>query len=230
MNFKKIVEEKLSYIKDNYFNEKDKQLNTKKDKKEDDNKSNINNNSNNKDKIKDIKKPKNKEYSKRFKILKECLMILKYNEISLEEFIKNNPFQSQPFQLNDSFEFIEAVKYEKLKEIEKFLKKNINLLYSYDYYRQTGFHWAAKKNNINALKLMLKYGNCVNQIDINHMTPLAFSAKNNNIEMCQLLCENGANPFIPNKDDKIPIDLTTEFKIKSFLINWGDNYSKQKKY
>lgn len=143
--------------------------------------------------------------------------------------MKNNPFHSKPYQLKNSFEFIEAVKYEKLKEMEAYLK-NPDLLFSFDYYRQTGFHWAAKKNKINAARLMIKYGNCVNLTDVNHMTPLAIAAKNDNYEICQLLLENGANPFIPNNEGKLPVDLADEIKLKSYLINWGDNYSKQNNY
>ena len=166
------------------------------------------------------------------KVVEEKLSYIKKSyldeENKIDELNKNtNPFHSKPFQLNNSFEFIEAVKYEKIKEMETFLKANANLLYSFDYYRQTGFHWAAKKNYLKAAKLMIKYGNCVNLMDINHMTPLAICAKNNNLEMCQLLCENGANPFIPNNEGKIPVDLADDIKLKTYLLNWGDNYSKQ---
>ena len=80
--------------------------------------------------------------------------------------------------------------------------------------------------NINAVRLMIRFGNCVNLMDINHMTPLAFAAKNNNYEMCQLLCQNGANPLIKNNEDKLLIDLTNEIIIKAFLMYFGDNYSK----
>ena len=222
-NFLKVVEEKLSYIKKSYLDEENKtdELNKNISDKEEKEKIDKNKNTN-----KENTKLKNKKITRRFKILKECLMILKYNGITIKEFMKNNPFHSKPFQLNNSFEFIEAVKYEKIKEMETFLKANANLLYSYDYYRQTGFHWAAKKNYIKATKLMIKYGNCVNLMDINHMTPLAICAKNNNLEMCQLLCENGANPFIPNNEGKIPVDLADDIKLKTYLLNWGDNFSK----
>ena len=222
-NFLKVVEEKLAYIKKSYLDKENKidELNKNISDKEEKEKIDKNKNTN-----KENTKLKNKKITRRFKILKECLMILKYNGITIKEFMKNNPFHSKPFQLNNSFEFIEAVKYEKIKEMETFLKANANLLYSYDYYRQTGFHWAAKKNYIKAIKLMIKYGNCVNLMDINHMTPLAICAKNNNLEMCQLLCENGANPFIPNNEGKIPVDLVDDIKLKTYLLNWGDNFSK----
>ena len=222
-NFLKVVEEKLAYIKKSYLDKENKidELNKNISDKEEKEKIDKNKNTN-----KENTKLKNKKITRRFKILKECLMILKYNGITIKEFMKNNPFHSKPFQLNNSFEFIEAVKYEKIKEMETFLKANANLLYSYDYYRQTGFHWAAKKNYIKAIKLMIKYGNCVNLMDINHMTPLAICAKNNNLEMCQLLCENGANPFTPNNEGKIPVDLVDDIKLKTYLLNWGDNFSK----
>ena len=225
-NFLKVVEEKLSYIKKSYLDEENKidELNKNTNDKKEEEKNDINKNT---DKDKDNKNLKNKKLPRRFRILKENLMILKYNGITVKEFMKNNPFHSKPFQLNNSFEFIEAVKYEKIKEMDTFLKANANLLYSFDYYRQTGFHWAAKKNYLKALKLMIKYGNCVNLMDINHMTPLAICAKNNNLEMCQLLCENGANPFIPNNEGKIPVDLADDIKLKTYLLNWGDDFSKQ---
>ena len=192
---------------------------------------NENSNDNNKkistdNKSNELKKNK---ISRRFRVLKDCLMLLKHNGVTLDDCLKNNPFQCRPFQIKNSFEFIEAVKYDKFKEMEIYLK-NPDLLFSFDYYRQTGFHWAAKKNKLKGARLMTKYGNCVNQIDINHMTPLAIAAKNNNFEMCQLLCENGANPFIPNNEGKKPVDLATEIKLKVNLNNWGDNYSKYKRY
>lgn len=228
-NFLKVVEEKLSYIKKSYLDEENKidELNNNTNDKKEEEKNDKSNNSN---KDKDNKNLKNKKLPRRFRILKENLMILKYNGITIKEFMKNNPFHSKPFQLNNSFEFIEAVKYEKIKEMDTFLKANANLLYSFDYYRQTGFHWAAKKNYLKAAKLMIKYGNCVNLMDINHMTPLAICAKNNNLEMCHLLCENGANPFIPNNEGKIPVDLVDDIKLKTYLLNLGDNFSKMQNH
>ena len=60
-----------------------------------------------------------------------ALEILKNNGITLNECLNNNPFQSKPFQIKNSFEFIEAVKYDKFKEMEIYLK-NPDLLFSFD--------------------------------------------------------------------------------------------------
>ena len=174
-NFLKIVDEKIDYI-NKKFSEKNNEKEEENKKQEEvkidkiDTKNNSDNEKNN------LKK---KKITRRFRVLKDCLMLLKYNGVSLKECLKNNPFQCRPFQIKNSFEFIEAVKYDKFIEMEIYLK-NPDLLFSFDYYRQTGFHWAAKKNKIKAARLMIQYGKCVNQIDINHMTPLAIAAKNNN--------------------------------------------------
>ena len=116
------------------------------------------------------------------------------------------------------------MKYDKFDELENLLR-NPNLLFSYDFLQQTGFHWAAKRNKLRACRTMLTYGNCVNLFDINKMTPLALAAKNNRYEMCQMLCENGANPWIANVDGKRPCELTTDMKIKSYLLMMEENYS-----
>ena len=94
--------------------------------------------------------------------------------------MKNSPLQSRPYQLPYSLDFINAVKYDKYDKLEKLLDFP-ELLYSYDYYRQTGFHWAAKLEKTKSLIMMLKCDNCINQTDINGLTPLALAAKHNNI-------------------------------------------------
>ena len=67
---------------------------------------------------------------------------------------------------------------------------------------------------------MLIYGKCLNLLDSNKMTPLAFAAKNNNYEMVQLLCENGANPFqMIDKKGKNGISIALDKKNKSMISN-----------
>ena len=247
LNDKKVlqmIEKKLDYLKDKPLeenNKKEKNLSNVKSQEKEEKKEEKNDNENDVDKeeerLKEIlKRHKEKEeeelrkqkIAKRFRILKDCIMLLKYNNISFKDFLNKNPLQSEPFQLKNSFEFIQAVKYDHFEEMKNYLK-NPDLLYSFDYYRQTAFHWAAKRNKIKGARLLIEYGNCVNQIDINNMTPLAIAAKSNYFEMVQLLLENGANPFIPNKEGKRPVDLTSDIKIKTYLINWGENYTKYMK-
>ena len=173
------------------------------------------------------KKNKNDEKNKkkrRFEILKNNLIFLRDNGMTPSDYLKKNPFNFKPFQLRESIEFFDYIKYDKFDEMESKLNSNKDLLFCYDYFHQTPFHWAAKRDKIRAVKTMLMYGNCINLLDSNKMTPLALAAQNNNYDMVQLLCENGANPFIKNIDGKKPSDLSTDFKTKSYLNYIEDTF------
>ena len=225
-NFLKLVDEKVVYYKQNYFNKNNKgNLNKKEDGKKLDKAKKLfephNKNAPNSD-----KKPKDDEKSKkkrRFEILKHNLIYLRDNNVTPSEFLKNNPFNYKPFQLKESIAFFDCVKYDKLDEMENMLNTK-ELLFCYDYFHQTPFHWAAKRNKVRTARIMLNYGKCINLLDSNNMTPLHFAAQNNNYDMVQLLCENGANPFIKNVDGKKPSDLCTDFKIKSYLLYVEDTF------
>ena len=214
-NFLEMVESNLLFIKENYINKNEPEKN--------ESKINI---SVKKKKVSE--KKKKKKSTRRFKILKHCLNQLKYNELSLDEFLKKSPFQTRPYQLPYSLDFINAIKFDKYDKLEEYLEFP-ELLYSYDYYRQTGFHWAVKLDRIKSLIMMLKCGNCINLRDVNGFTPLALAAKNNNIDICQILCDSGANPLIPNNDGLIPKDISTEIKLKSYLTIYTQNYLQKNK-
>ena len=158
-----------------------------------------------------------KKFNKRFKILQLNILLAKYNDVSIDDFLNNNPFNSKPFQLPNSIEFLDAVKYNKIKIVESFLN-NKNYLYVYDYYKQTAFHWCVKRNYSEMIELLLSVKKACNQLDINNCTPLAIAAKNNNFNMIQILMNNNANPLIPDDQGKLPCDLTTDIKCRLLLI------------
>lgn len=175
-------------------------------------------------------KPLNKRApNKRFKILKNCLNILKCNGLTIEISIKKNPFQKRAYELSskhtslliimiDSIEFFEAVKLDKIDVIQSILHSNFNYLYSYDFLNQTAFHWAAKRGLKRMLQTLLSYGRCCNQYDLNQRTPLMLAAINNYYDCCQLLVNNGAISNLKDKEGKIAADLTTDKNVKIMLI------------
>ena len=209
-----IVEENLALIKNNYINNNDME------------RKNTTNNNYTKSNKETENKIKKKKYTRRFKILRHCINQLKNNGISIDEFMKKSTLQTRPYQLPYSLDFINAVKFDKFDKLEELLDFP-ELLYSYDYYWQTGFHWAAKLGKIKALLMLLKCGNCINQTDINGFTPLALAAKYNNWDICQILCDSGANPLIPNNDGLLPKDLAKDIRISSYLSFFTSNYSKK---
>ena len=159
---------------------------------------------------------------RRFEILKKNLIFLRDNDISLEEFVKKNPINVKQFQLKESIPFLDAVKYDKFDEVENMLHANKSLLFCFDIFHQTAFHWAGKRNKIKAMKILLNYGKCVNLLDINNNTPLHLAAQNNFYEAVQILCDNGANPLLENIDGKKASELTNDFRIKSILNSAED--------
>ena len=212
-NFLKVVEEKVEYYKQTYF-EKTKEEENKEDNIDKQIRKLIN-------PTKKLESEKNKK-KRRFEILKKNLIFLRDNNITVEELVKNNPINIKPFQIKEAIEFLDAVKYDKFEEIENMLHANKSLLFCYDYLHQTAFHWAAKRNKIKAMKILLGYGKCVNLLDNNKMTPLHLAAQNNYYEAAQLLCDNGANPLMENIDGKKASELTKDFRLRSFLNSAED--------
>ena len=226
-NFLKLVGEKVVYFKENYFNKKSQENLEKKeggknlDKTKKLLETHIKNNINKKIKD-DVERRKKK---RRWEILKNNLIYLRDNHVTPSEYMNNNPFNFKPFQIKESIGFFDCVKYDKLEEMENMLNRK-NVLFCYDYFHQTPFHWAAKRNKLRTARTMLIYGKCINLLDSNNMTPLHFAAQNNNYDMVQLFCENGANPFIKNVDGLKPSDLCTDFKTKSYLLYVEDTFPK----
>lgn len=214
-NFLKVVAEKVEYYKKNYL-DKNKQEEIKDDNIDKQLRKLINPSSN-------LTSDKNKT-KRRFEILKSNLIFLRDNHITIEEFTKNNPINIKPFQFKESIDFLDAVKYDKFDVIENMLHDNKSLLFCFDYLHHTAFHWAAKRNKIKAMKILLTYGKCVNLVDNNKMTPLHLAAQNNFYDAVQILCDNGANPLMENIDGKKPSELSSDFRIRSFLNSAEDMF------
>lgn len=214
-NFLKVVAEKVEYYKKNYLDKKEKEE-IKDDNIDKQLRKLINPSSN-------LTSDKNKT-KRRFEILKSNLIFLRDNHITIEEFTKNNPINIKPFQFKESIDFLDAVKYDKFDVIENMLHDNKSLLFCFDYLHHTAFHWAAKRNKIKAMKILLTYGKCVNLVDNNKMTPLHLAAQNNFYDAVQILCDNGANPLMENIDGKKPSELSSDFRIRSFLNSAEDMF------
>ena len=157
-NFLKVVAEKVEYYKKNYLDKNEKEE-IKDDNIDKQLRKLINPSSN-------LTSDKNKT-KRRFEILKSNLIFLRDNHITIEEFTKNNPINIKPFQFKESIDFLDAVKYDKFDVIENMLHDNKSLLFCFDYLHHTAFHWAAKRNKIKAMKILLTYGKCVNLVDNN---------------------------------------------------------------
>ncbi len=53
-------------------------------------------------------------------------------------------------------------------------------------------------------------------------TPFHLAAQNNDIDILRILIEHKSNPFLITKDNKKPVDLTTDANIKEMLREYMD--------
>lgn len=197
----------------------------RKKKKED---SNINDNEIQEDDSEEIRKLKiaNAIKIKRRKALNSALSYLESNNIFLPDYLQNSPFQSKPFELPYSTEFIKAVKFGELETVRSALHMNPKFLFAFDHFKQTGFHWAAKLGNFDILVVLLSVGNNCNMYDHHNRTPLYLAALNNHYHCCSLLLDNFGNPFMVNNEGKKPSDVATDRKIQSLLAKNMDGVYK----
>ena len=171
---------------------------------------------------KDLKDVKDKQKNTSTKFKRKAILInhLRYlcsNGITVQEYVKNDPFPKIPFELRDSEEFFDYVKFNNYDLVKQGLNKNISYLYQYDYFKQTPIHWAAKLGYEKMLEMFLSYTRRCNIYDKNGRTPLYIAALNNQKRCVELLLDKGGNPFLTDKEGKKPEDVTTNTDIKILL-------------
>ena len=171
---------------------------------------------------KDLKDAKDKQKNTSTKFKRKAILInhLRYlcsNGITVQEYVKNDPFPKIPFELRDSEEFFDYVKFNNYDLVKQGLNKNISYLYQYDYFKQTPIHWAAKLGYEKMLEMFLSYTRRCNIYDKNGRTPLYIAALNNQKRCVELLLDKGGNPFLTDKEGKKPEDVTTNTDIKILL-------------
>ena len=75
-----------------------------------------------------------------------------------------------------------------------------------DYVMQTPFYYCAKYNQrLKVAEMLIAQGCDVNHKDANGQTCLFYAAAEGNLEMCQLLAENGANLLATDKNKERPM-------------------------
>jgi len=157
------------------------------------------------------------------KVIRSALTELYENNITINEYFNNNPFPKSHFSTSKSREFFDEVKLGNDKRVLELLALDRFLVYEYDHFKQTGYHWAAKRGLKSTLEILVSHGIHLNFFHLNKRTPLYLAAKNNHFEVCKYLLERGANPFLKSSNDKKPIDVCTDENIKRVLKVNMDN-------
>ena len=142
-----------------------------------------------------------------------------YNYKLLLNFVNRNILPKKPFEIKDTEEFLDAVKFNNLEIVKQALEKNINLIFQYDYFKQTSFHWAAKLGHYDILQYLLENGKTCNLYDNKMRTPIYLASLYNHKDCVQLLLNHGGNAYIADINGKLPSDVTTNKKIKEMLLS-----------
>ena len=167
--------------------------------------------------------------AKRKNVLFSAIKYLAYNGLTLENFIYFKVLPQKPYELKDSEEFLEDVKYNNIEKVKGAIKKDKNYLVQYDYQKQTGFHWAAKLGYDEMLKIMLQNSKACNLYDYKMRTPIYLAALFNQKNCIKVLLENNGNARICDLNGKKPIDVCTNEKCKELLSTFVEDITLWKK-
>ena len=167
--------------------------------------------------------------AKRKNVLFSAIKYLAYNGLTLENFIYFKVLPQKPYELKDSEEFLEDVKYNNIEKVKGAIKKDVNYLVQYDYQKQTGFHWAAKLGYDEMLKIMLQNSKACNLYDYKMRTPIYLAALFNQKECIKVLMENNGNARICDLNGKKPFDVCTNEKCREMLSAFVEDNTLWKK-
>lgn len=132
------------------------------------------------------------------------------SHILMKVIIKNNNLEA--------IKYFNAIKFNKPITLSNIIQNNKNILMEIDYFGQSGYHWAAKRGYNNVLNVLIANGKHINMTDKKKRTPLFLAAKSNYYDTCELLLQNGANPFMINIEDKKPYDVAANAALKKLLF------------
>ena len=79
----------------------------------------------------------------------------------------------------------------------------------------------ARNNELEICKVLIEAGVNINYVVNYDGNPLHLACKYNNLNLIELLLDNGADEYIKNKSGKIPIECTTNEEIKEFMNNYN---------
>ena len=161
-----------------------------------------------------------RKLGKRYTMFKNILNYLESNNITLYELLDNNPFQTKPYELSKSYDFLVAVKFKNYEYVTEALQNSKKYLFSFDYFGQTAYHWAAKLADLKMLKLLMEFGLYHNQKDFKGRTPLYLAALNNHKEICNYLLINNGNIFLKDKSGLSPAEVAGSKELKYYLFDF----------
>ena len=169
-------------------------------------------------------------YQKFGKIIIKAAMHFKKLNISLEKFyekledkqlykeLDENAKQKRELEIHKQGQHLfQAIKAGDIDEILNVVKKNYEILFYCDHFKQTPLHICAKRNLYQLILLFTSKGININAQDEGGRTALYLAAERNHFEFVIVLLYEIADPKIQTVEGKLPADVTKNSKLKIAL-------------
>ena len=123
----------------------------------------------------------------------------------------------EPYELSQSHIFLQAVKSNDLSKVDYLLIRAPGLVYCFDDLEMTGLHWAALRNYISMIELLISHHSLINSIDANHRTSLFIAVKKGHVEAVRAFLMHRADATIPSNSKKTPLKIAKNIVIIDML-------------
>ena len=168
-------------------------------------------------KIIDYKNNKKALYEKIKSTIIKLSKYIKNLYVTIPEILHQYKIYKNCFSYSQTKELIRAIKIKNVNTCTKLLNNHKYIVLDFDFYYLTPLHWATKNNFFEIIPDLVHYGAVVNFQNFIGDTPLHIGVNNNFYECVCLLLVNFASPFIKDKDGKIPLDNTKDFRMRLVL-------------
>lgn len=111
----------------------------------------------------------------------------------------------KPLHLPKSRIFLQACKDGDVKLVRSLIRENRWIALSYDYVRQTGLHWAAKRAHAELIPILAHSGTFVDARDCAGRTALFIASRKGNVNEVRELLTLKANPSLRSNAGKSPV-------------------------
>ena len=133
---------------------------------------------------------------------------IEYNNVKIVQHYLTKGFDMNPKYRDGLSPIVYAVFNESNEVIDLLLNKGIEVGYEFD--SRPLICIATMFNQLRTVKLLLKHGANVNDLDGSGVTPLMFAAREGNVEMLQFLIEKGADKTLREIRNETAYDMVKD--------------------
>ena len=129
----------------------------------------------------------------------DCISLMNDMNLNPDDILKNNVFPPVPFLRGAKARvFFKAVKDNNLEQVRRMINAEKWIIYEYDHMKKSALHWAARRNYLDIIQILLENGAQVDKLDVLGCTPLFYAAKYHYLRAVKMFLSWKAKPGIKN--------------------------------